>query len=301
MPDKFTLRLDSSQMVLALKCIAAHDFAYVHNISRKREDKSAMDRGTVMHGLLERYYHGIWRGMGPNEAMNFAIAGLNDLMKTVKLTQDDQKILLARFIDYRLKYGNDKIEIATIDTPQGKKPALEVGFSVVLVDNDLFYFVLEGRIDMITIMSGSNVVWDHKAQGRKYYLYGHSVQCLNYTLVSDTNMFMHNYVRLHQKVQPDTYARKLNYMERWLQVRWKKKVIDYFYRIASARMAGDYVDKNFPQPACSDIGFGKACPFTDICQEYDPGRRKAIQELNYMPRKAWEPWSFDELGLEIEP
>jgi len=300
MPDKFTLRLDSSQMVLALKCPTAHDFAYVQNLSRKREDKVAMDRGTVMHGLLERYYHGIWRNLGPSEAMNFAVNGLNELKKQVHLQDDDYKLLGMRFMEYCMKYRNDKIEIATIDTPQGKKPALEVGFSVVLIDNDMFYFVLEGRIDMITVMSGHNVVWDHKAQGRSYFLFGHSVQCLNYTLVSNTNMFMHNYVRLHQKVQPNTFDRKLNYMERWLQIRWKKKVIDYFYKIASSRMEGRFVDKDFPQPACADIGYGKKCPFTEVCSEFDIGRRNAIINLNYMPRKAWEPWSFDEIGLEIE-
>jgi len=283
-----------------MKCPTAHDFAYVQNLARKREDKSAMDRGTVMHGLLERYYTFIWRKHDPVSSMNQAMGALIELKKQVHLEDDDYKLITQRFIDYVVKYRTDQIQIATVDTPQGPKPALEVGFSVVLVDNENFYFVLEGRIDMITIMSGNNVVWDHKAQGRRNLIYGHSVQCLNYTLVSNTNMFMHNYVRLHQKVQPDTYDRKLNFMSRRLQVRWKKKVIDYFYKIAVSRMEGNFIDKDFPNPACSDIGYGKKCPFTTVCEEFDPGLRRALIQLHYMPRKAWEPWSFDEIGLEVE-
>lgn len=212
---KQTLTLDSSQIVQFLKCPTYHNFVSVRNLTSLHISRAAMDRGTVMHGLIQRYYHSLTSQESPSDAANFALSQLNDLKKTVELTDDDYKIIVLRFQDYWVKYFQEKIQVAVIDG----KPALEVGFSVPILDTPDYYFILEGKIDMISVMSDQLVIWDHKCQSREYYLYGNSIQMLNYALAVGAKQTMHNYIRLHAKVQPNTYVRKLNYISKQLMER----------------------------------------------------------------------------------
>ena len=69
---RVTLRMDTSTLVQEEKCHAFADFVTTKNLMKNHTTTTAMDRGTVMHGLLQRYYHKIWEGDAPHQALNFA-------------------------------------------------------------------------------------------------------------------------------------------------------------------------------------------------------------------------------------
>lgn len=307
--SKITLRLDTSQIVQALKCPAYHNFVSVQNLAPKYANRVALDRGTVMHGLLQRYYQKIWEREVWPSAMSYSVSCLTELKMGMKLDMNDYKLILMRFSDYCVKYHKESVQVATVNIPDEKgvirkRPALEIGFSVPILDSEEYYFVLEGRIDMVTVMSGCDVIWDHKAQGRAYNLYGHSIQMLNYALAVGTNMTMYNFVRLHQAIQNNTFDRKLKYIPMWLQERWRAKLIATFTAISKFRSRNestdDIIDSCFPNQSCNDIGFGKICPFVSVCEEQIPSVREAVIQANYEERKQWQPWSLEESFTEGE-
>lgn len=293
------VRMDSSQLVQFAKCPTQWYNLSVRNIVRKHVDKSAMDRGTVFHGLAERYYTKVWER--DQSATAYAIGELNNLKKTVILKDEDYTLLTLRFLDYTTKYFKDSLEIETVVDPISgvKKPAIELGFSVPILDTKDFLFVLEGRIDMIVRMSGSRVIWDHKVQGRRYSLYGQSIQSLNYCLAADSKMFLYNYIRLHAKVQPDTFYRQLTYVRPGLLEKWRAKLIKKFHAVATYKELRDNnpeFNPYFPDSPCADIGFGKICPYTQLCEEPSSRIQDQLVQLNYQVKKAWEPWSLEEEG-----
>ncbi len=283
-----TIRMDSTQIVQYLKCPQMHNFISVQNLVRKRETRDALNRGTLMHGLLERYYKKIAEKCPPASAMSFSLTELNELKKEITLPDGDYKKLAVRFIDYYAKYQQDKIEILMKDNI----PAVEIGFSVPIRDDADFLFVLEGKIDLITIMSGCLVVWDHKYQGREYLLYGHSIQALNYCLATGANRFMYNYIRGHEKIQPNTFDRKLTTISTSLLTKWHRKLNDIFIQRAT-HVLHDVTLNEFPNQTCSDAGYGKRCPYTSLCECENENVRKLLIERDYEKKKEWEPWSLE--------
>lgn len=285
------IRMDSTQIVQLLKCPQLHNFVSVEWLTRKFEQKKYMDRGTVMHGLLERFYYSIWQGDLKNAAP-YAISCLTKIKEQVVLDPEDYAILTCRFLEYTFKYSNDRIAVFT---GSDGKPAIEIGFSVVLLDNDEYLFVLEGRIDLITLMGNRLVIWDHKFQGREYILYGKSVQALNYRLALylqgvPANMFMYNYIRGHKKCQPNTFDRRSDTVSDRVLNRWHQKLIKIYTRRANGI---DFSDA-FPNQSCTDVGFGKKCPFTEICEEQSPGVAKLLLERGFIKRTEWLPWNIDD-------
>lgn len=296
--SKQILTLDSSQIVQFLKCPTFHHYCSTRNLVHRHVSRAAMDRGTVMHGLIQRYYHSLTEQESPTIAMQFALGELNTLKQTVNLEEKDYDVIARRFTGYMVKYYTDKIKVAVW---QGR-PALEIGFSIPILDNDQYYFVLEGKIDMISVMSDQLIIWDHKCQSREYYLYGYTIQMLNYALAVGTKQTMHNYIRLHQKEQPNTYVRKLNYIPGWLLNQWKVKLQNIFHTVANRtlwiseneKLYYEIHGKDFPNQSCSDIGFGKKCPFTDVCQEQLVSIQEQIIKRDFQKREPWKPWSLEE-------
>ncbi len=283
-----TLTLDTSQLIDWLKCPDYHNYKDTQNLIRLSADRSSLDKGTIFHGLLERYYRKIFEGCSASDAFSFALSQLNEIHVESKLDPDDYKLLTLRFIDYWTKYGNDKVEIYSVDG----EPALEIGFSIKLLENDDYLFILEGRIDLITKMSNQLVVWDHKTQGREYWIYESSIQVLNYCLAAKINNFMYNYIRLHQNLQPNTFMRKLIYISPTRIERWKEKLIRYFNLIVNNPSQLDA----WPHPGCADIGWGKICPYTQLCEQSNERVREILIQRDYQQKKPWEPWSLEPNG-----
>lgn len=285
--SKFCLAADSTQILAYLQCPQMWNFAYKRNLVHRYTPTDQMDKGTIMHGLLERYYHAIIKGGNFLDAQQFAIKELGEEIKKFKLTKDDFMFIKQRFVQYAIAYSSNDV------TPL----KVECGFSIPIYESNDFFFVLEGRIDMIcTYRDGQRVIMDTKTQDREYYYHPKSIQFKDYCLASGINHGFINYIRWHKDVKENTFERKAFYFSNLELMRWKEKLITIFSGMAHTIMTKKYEKR---LATCQNAGWGKPCEFMDICPEWVPNKqtRKGLTQIYYMKRPEWKPWELNGKSL----
>ena len=281
---RFELALDSTKITSYLTCPTMFNYEHEVGIVKTGRDRTALDKGTVMHGLVERYYKKLWEGETTSNAMGFSLSQLGELKKEVDLTDEVFSLLSRRFIEYCSNYKDDKLQI---ESSLFNKPSIEVGFSVPILDTPDFYFVLEGRIDLIATLGGIKLFIDHKTQERKKDLYPYSIQFMNYALVTGLRHGMVNYIGLSKEVNKDTFRRKLIYYGELKLQQWKKKVIDIFFKVLGDKKR----DQNFAM--CGGM-YGYPCQYHELCEQTDPSIRNGLIQVQFEKRAEWKPWRLGE-------
>lgn len=288
---RITLTLNSSQLAEYIRCPRRWFYGSPlgKNIEIKDRDVKAMSRGTFIHGLLERYYTKIWEGDSWVSAQAYATSKLAEVKKLVELPVEDYTFLFNRFVQYCVRYSDDKIRIGTIERNGAKNAAVEVGFSFPLLDNSDYLFVIEGRIDMIVQQSGVDVIWDHKIQTQRKEIYGRSVQLSNYTLATEISRGMHNYVRLAQTPNGDTFERKVHFFGPLVKERWRKYILGKFFEIASLQ--------NEPRQelgACEGEHW-HPCMYIPLCEQTDDLITVSKIAIEYQIKKPYRSWTEKEI------
>lgn len=280
MTQKFSLAVDSSQIVQFLQCEQSWQYSYQKNITHKYQLTEAMDWGTIFHGMLERYYEALIQGKNWGEAQEWAFADLTSKRKLFKLNDEDFVFIKTRFCQYAMTYmQNDFIPLRS-----------ERGFSIPIYESDDFYFVLEGRIDLIAMTQDreTKLVLDTKTQEREYLYYPRSIQFKNYALATGLNHCVINYIRWHKDLKPKTFERQSVYFSNKYLMDWKQELISIFFKMAHAIITQQY-KKNLA--TCQNAGWGKPCQYVELCDEKNLNVRNGLIQINYMERPKWEPWS----------
>lgn len=280
--NKFVLAADSSQIVEFLQCEQLWQYRYQRCISSKYTLTTAMDKGTVFHGLLERYYEQLIQGKSWLDAQTFAMDSLeaDNKEKTLGLKKDEILFIKQRFNQYACFYmQNDFIPLVS-----------ERGFSVPIYESDDFYFVLEGRIDLIALTANreTKLVLDTKTQERETQIYPRSIQFKNYCLATGLNHCVINYVRWHKDMKENTFERKSVYFTNLYLLQWKKELIRIFFKMAHAIIVNKYEKR---LSTCQNNGYGKPCQFVELCDERNETVKNGLIEINFMEKPKWEPWS----------
>lgn len=276
--SKFSLALDSTQIAAFLQCQEYWHLAYQRWLVHKFVRKEAFDRGTVVHGLLERYYLSKINNLSPQDSQQVALKCLDELSDKHKISREDKKLIEQRFILYTCMYLNKDMQPIQV----------ERGFSIPLLDNDMFFFVLEGRIDLIGYLSGIKTWMDHKSQDRDYDLYSHSIQFLNYSFATGLSNGMINYIGLQKVPNESTFRRDALYFSAEKLRRWRVRLITIFYKVTQSLLANNY-EKNEAQ--CQ--GKWGPCEFSSFCvEETNEAVKEALIQINFMKREPFEPWSL---------
>lgn len=298
--ERFTLAVDSSQIAAYLDCPQKWFLAYRENLTRKFEKRTAMDRGTVLHGLLERYYRMRAEGKDQQSCYNHAISDLTRILqenggkvKDLSLTHEDYVFCLDRFTAYWTYYNQNDFTPLVVEGV----PAVEIGFSVPIIDNENFLLVLEGRIDFIGQQQGLIFLVDHKSQGRVYDHYSRTLQFMNYCLALQIQLgtpidrVMINYIGTQEKLVPEKhFRRKLFYYHPRVLQNWHHKLITILYRMSMAVMNSDY-EKN--ENSCQGrLGF--PCSFTLLCETLSQPQFIQIRDTKYQQKTPWQPWLEEE-------
>lgn len=321
--SKFTLVLDSSQIATYLECPQQWYYQYNQRLYPLAvQDTSAMDAGTYGHKLLDIYYKSkiLSPMLSLNDRIELCYAYDPDIdtcecgctlmdhtriqalaleecqrcryclsfrPKPFPLSQDIRYQVRNRFKDYLLRYQTNDFMPYNADS-------VEVGFSHHLYEDEENLFILEGRIDLLGVLQGLDVVVDHKFQLATHYLYPKSVQFKNYALVCGARTLVINYVRLG-KVFKDAFLERVlvNFTLPELEV-WKIRLIKMFFRIKEAIQSNSY-----QQNWATCKGFGKTynqsepkyCMYTQLCEEIDKRTLETKKDVLYKVREEiWRPW-----------
>jgi len=294
-----TLILDSSQISCYLECAQQHHLRYVENLTHSDEIREDMAAGTYGHKLLEIYYTHLAKGCD----LKCAVAAVYKfhLEENFPLSLSKRADVASRFGIYWMTYSHNDIQ-PSIGQPIYKlssgtnvnelvetwepKPLVEQGFSYELLRDNTYLFVLEGRIDLIGILGGQTIWLDHKFQGRRHDLYKKSIQFRNYSLVTNLNLGVVNYIRLHKEVTKDTLVRDIISFNSYERALWREELIEIFKTILSEQSQGE-PRKN--RGACAGK-FSIPCEFTRICEEPSFVTVEAIKNTYYKKKEVWKPW-----------
>lgn len=173
--------------------------------------------------------------------------------------------------------------------------SVEVGFSHNLFEDSERLYVLEGKIDLLGTLQGIPCLMDHKFQASAHMLYPKSIQARNYAMVTGTNMFLYNYIRLTQKVDESTFKRQISSFTAPEHQQWRFELIHIYNRIYDILVhGGGLFDKNFS--SCK--GYSKSydgkprfCQFTDLCEEANGTLKEMKRNQLYEIKKVrWSPW-----------
>lgn len=289
MPRK-TLILDSTQISTYLECPVKHQLEFEENLAVSNEVSDAITAGSYGHKLLEIYY--THKDQNLKKAVELALAF--DPGKEFPLPPDKLQLVRDRFNLYWMKYSNNDFKplirptksIQIIDgIPKdtiSQEPFVEKGFSYELLNTSEYLFVLEGRIDLLTQMSGYNIFVDHKFQFRERSLYPGTIQFKNYAMVTGCNIGIINYIRLHQAIGQKTFVRETCNFDsntiRW----WKEELIDIYVRIARSQREHNW-------DSCGGK-FGYHCPYVPICEVHKNPQLVKVEKSRFVTRKEWKPW-----------
>ena len=282
--NKFTLAADSSQIVEFLSCPQAWQYSYQKNLVHKYTPTEAMDWGTIFHGMQERYYEALIQKQNWLEAQKWAFEDLDKSKRKFKLNDEDFKFIKQRFNQYACFYmQNDYIPVQS-----------ERGFSIPIYDSEDFYFVLEGRIDLVALTQdrSTKLIMDTKTRDREDRVYyPRSIQFKNYCLAAGLNHCVINYVTWHKDLKEKTFERKAVYFSNKYLMDWKRELISIFFKMAHA-----IITKQFEKRlnTCQNNGWGRACQFVELCDEKSKKIRDGLIQINFMERPKWEPWSVNE-------
>lgn len=282
--ERVSLAADSSQISDFMKCPRLWYYKYIRNLEFSGAERNlAFDKGTLVHALFDYYYQRM-----PNNPMQIANEAILHFRKNVDklgVPKSDVDLIVSRFMAYSQMYSNDFQPLII-----NGKPQVEVGFSVPILDTSTFYFVLEGRIDLIT---NQEVFVDHKTQSRKYDHYKFTPQFLTYSLATGLSHGCINYFSLADTVNKDTFRRSLFTVNNDVRERWKKKVIEIFHKMAYCKITGKF-DMN--EVSCQD-NFG-ICQFAKLDEETNPKMVEIIIKQQYRQREEWKPWRLNGDGKD---
>lgn len=247
---------------------------YLENVRLLRPHLSAtvMDKGTLMHKVLEIYYK-FKRESLPDPVSAGILAG-RKLAISLDLPLGEAEEVITHFIQYVDYYKND-----------GWTPLfIEESFSVILYEDERFRILYEGTIDLvISNVQGIKLLVDHKTGSRNKLPLSLSNQFMGYAYSLDENNVVINKILFYktEKEYKDKFRRyTMSYSARQLE-EWKNNAIHWaFYRYELMNKKKENPDFILPMNLTSCDKYGQ-CIYTKVCTSVPGDSREYTISTEY--------------------
>jgi hypothetical protein len=274
---------------------------YQQNLRLIGADTSKRDTGTLVHSLLARYY--TIRTLEPGrDWLQDGDRAWNEFVATKEIQsfgfdlQETGKFLRERWSAYLMQYPPEFDGIKPIRSKDGRA-GIEVGFAKIIHQDHEKIYIIEGRIDALSkVLNHYGIVWDHKSQDKAQDFYKFTPQFKTYTMVTGYKYCGVNYFGLQDKVNEQTFRRRVYQIPQYLIDEWRQIVISKFDKVY-AFLKGEYqLEKN--RGTCPGTYDSHPCIFTRICDE-PAEKHEIIKWFNFIKVKPWKPWMEEEVLMEI--
>ena len=307
--SKYILALDASQIKTYKDCNLLWAYLYRENLRLTSADTSAMDKGTIMHFLLEHYYKA--KAKSPNDShIKWIQESINIFDEEIKkypekafgFDRDLLNFLKQRFTQYSFNWaGRDFTPIS-----KNGEAAAELGFSKVLYEDDNILFLLEGRIDLMIEYEGDRVcIVDHKTQDRETHLFDYRIQPLTYALAAGVNYTMINYVGLQKELTKTSLRRTVTNIPNWMIERHREWILENVFTPIYRKDFEDNVSDTSKYPNefkfdrdfsnCAGAFDSHSCIFSKLCFVENQELRENLKRFHYEKVESWSPWKVKEI------
>lgn len=244
---KYCLLSNSHALSNFQECEMQYLLRDVALLAKDEEVKKHFRRGLSIGKILEMYYYRKLKGRSTHVFFNNLNVIFDRFMAALPDDPDHARRMYGAIIDYLNHYRREEIEVLGV----------EKAFSKVIYEDDENYFVYEGRPDLIAKWNGKTVIWDHKTQKSKSYLYPYNNQAMGYCWGLDALQFGYNFIVLTKETQ---FRREITtYSESQIE-QWKQDTIKWFFKIKQAKTSQEYARSWQCQ------GKYGTCDFTPICE-----------------------------------
>lgn len=273
---KTTIIMSGSSTNAIQSCATKDNYENVM-LLRPLVSAEVLDRGTLMHKVLEVYYKFI-RSSLP-DPVNAAIIAGRKLAVELDLEITSSEEVISHFIKYVEYWKGD-----------GWIPVfVEESFSVVLYEDETLRILYEGTIDLVVDnVQSYRLVVDHKTGSRNKLPLGLSNQFRGYALALENDTITINKVLFYKtEHKPEEIFRRypISYTSRQLEEYRQNTIHWAMYRYELMKKKKENPDFLLPMNLTSCDKYGK-CIFVPICdsvpgdaREYTIGSKyKVIQE-----------------------
>lgn len=304
MNDKYTLTLDASAINAYGKCPLMWAYINRENLALAAADTEAMDKGTLVHQILEIYYK--LRAKYPNENRMVLTGRTIDIFRRHEFTtkmgfpKDMETFITKRFTQY-IMWWEDRDLIPAMNNGI---PGVELGFSKVLYEDDKVLFVVEGKIDLVNQINHDAIaITDHKSQDRESHYYNFRPQMLTYAWAAEADYAILNYFGLQKELTKNSFRRDTMHIPLWMRQRWEFFMLTIFQEIAAKDHLWRNTENEFKfernLTSCAGPFETHPCQYTKLCEISSDEMRAQVKHFAYKKREEWRPWKLDKEEIEV--
>lgn len=283
--SKVNIVLDAT--MLDMFCLCEARFNYRFNMQRETEIKAKpLDRGTVVHLGLEKYYEALQAGQHFNDASQEMIkyARFAGAQSDLEVTEAERIIhVLSEYVDF-WRVEDQRFQIIDVERP----------FMYLLFEDDLVRISLIGKIDLVVSDNTyTNMPVDHKSYDREYPVRRLSNQFMNYCYAVQSNFLLVNKIGFQKTLKPIEKFKRIpvSYDSIMLE-EWKQNVIQLMLRYLECEATQKWT-MNFT--SCDK--FNRQCDYLEVCESSGVDSKAHKLNTNF---KMGEKWDVSKL-LESSP
>lgn len=292
-PEKLIVKLDSQIMNSMDLCWERYRLEMVEHW-RSRSKPPAMEKGSIMHAMVELYRNGKKAGMTDVEnhgrlVEECVLAGRVSGSNTDRTLEEVEAVIVA-FKEYVLRWQYDGWTILDVEQP----------FTKELYDSDDLQILVEGIVDarVIDPTEGQCVV-DSKTEGRKSYPYILSNQFQTYEWAFNVPVIVDKIGFQTSLENKERFRRQVHRSGPAAIAEWRSDVIQKVREAIEWHKKLDAGLKFLPKNRTSCDKYS-GCVYQRVCKE-DPEIREFKLQAYFSKEKPWDPYTRDEVeAVEVE-
>lgn len=230
-----------------------------------------LEKGDLLHQMLEAYYKGRMAGEGGLTLVDKAIDVGRRLAVTLDLPVSESERIIQVFREYCVHQSGETWIPLAVEEPFSR----EIYFRPDVKGREGIRVLLEGRIDLKVLIPSDNitVIVDHKSRERNKESIKLSNQNFGYAWVHDIDRVMMNYIGFQKSLKPhERFVRVLHTYSKAERESWRNETIFWFNYIEQLTDAGVY-PANFT--SCDKFS---GCIYREVCSAAPERRESKLAE-----------------------
>jgi hypothetical protein len=297
---KKNISLDATILSTLMSCARLTDFRYNLNMVSTAGKSPSLEKGSIVHKVLETYYSHIINGFNRDQSIGQALSAGKmyamgctcsgfvpsaeqpepeckhkpDEYPGVKLDVKDVQWVLDTCMEYFKYYENDHWVPLEVEVTKGE----------VLYEDDEIRILWKAKLDLVVDTNQGIYPVDHKSMMQRRPTLSLNNQFMGQCLIQKTRGMFVNKIGLQQTLKPaDKFQRVLvpYSIDRLLE--WQSTILPYYAKLLLMYTNDGYWPPNFTH--CESKY--SICEFKDVCESNRDMREEELRN-NFMVGTGWD-------------
>lgn len=273
------IRLTSSALNLVQACARKFDLTYNQHLGPLHQAE-ALEKGSLMHHMLEVYYKGIMAGIERHELIEECVHEGRQIVIKMDVAIEVAEEVIGVFRDYCEHYAAD----------YWSPIAVEQAFSKELYRDDNLTILFEGKMDLVAETRDGILVVDHKTGARNSEPSMLSNQFMAYAWALDVNNVVINKVGF-QKTKALRFRRHVLSYPKEVLAEWRDNTIFWCTQLVH------FSSRNHYPPNFTSCDKYAGCIYQPICSSI-PGARDWKKKTEFKERIPGDKDVFHGIAID---